>query len=151
MTTESKTEEVKKLTITLTDRPPVKITEGDWPTIAEGSWDKHDGKVECQANRRWKVWLKVRQHADGRTIIYGRYSYATAFQGESDSEYRDGQLITPTPEEYPESIRDSYWTGPRIVAAIHEVGNRLAERSGHECWPDVIAETIAELPAEELT
>lgn len=138
MTTEIKTAAPKKLTITLTDRPPVKITEADWPIIAEGRWDDHDGQIECQANRTWTAWLKVRQHTDGRTLVYGRYCHASDFQNESGADHRDGQMLA---------------TGEvaGIVAAIQSVGACLAERSGDAHWDDVIAECIADLPAEELT
>jgi hypothetical protein len=53
--------------ITLTRRPPVRLREDLWPIIASAR--RHDGAVECQANHRWH--LLVRQHADGRTIVYG--------------------------------------------------------------------------------
>lgn len=144
-------QETKKLTITLTDRPPVKIVEADWPIIAESSWGDHDGQVECQANRKWSAWLKARQHDDGRTIVYGHYCYTTNWQNEASASYRDGQMITPSAEDYPEAARKDHWTGARIVSAIHEVGGRLAERSKHECWTDLMAEIIADLPADELS
>lgn len=150
MTTENTTTAPKKLTITLTNRPPVKITEEQWPLLAAGSWSDHDGQVECQANRRWKAWIKVRQHEDGRTIVYGLYDYDTAFQGEPNANYRDGQMVTPSAEDYPEGARESFWVGQPIIDAIRAVGERLQERSGHECWPDLIATTIADMPAEEL-
>ena len=57
----------KKRTIALSDSSPVTIVKGDWPVIA---WDSdHDGQVECQANTQWSI--RVRRHADGRTIVYG--------------------------------------------------------------------------------
>lgn len=145
MTIETKTDAPKKLTITLTARPPVKITGNDWPIVAEAKWSDHDGQVECEANRHWTAWIKVRQHTDGRTIVYGRYSYSTAWQGEANADYRDGQMLT---------IGEGSGARPvahEIVAAIESVGARLAERSGYECWTDIIADTIANLPAEELT
>lgn len=140
----------KKLTITLTDHPPVKIVEDQWPIVAEGKWDNHDGKVECQANRRWLAWLKVRQHADGRTIVYGRYSYSSQWQGEEGIDAREGQMVTPAADDYPETARKDYWVGQPIIDAIREVGERLHERSDDEHWSDVIAETIADMPAQEL-
>ena len=151
MSTETK-EAVKKLTITLTDRPPVKITEADWPVIADGSWKDWDNTYEFQANRTWAAWLKVRQHADGRTIVYGGYSYTTQFQNESGASYREGQMITPSAEDYPEAAQGDYWTGQTVIDAIHAVGERLAERSGQaEHFADIIAETIADFPAQELS
>lgn len=128
----------KKLTITLTDARPVTILPSNWPVIAEGSWADHDNQYEFQANRRWTAWIKVRQHADGRVIVYGCYSYSTQYQNESDATYRDGQRVEAGADD------------TALIAAIRAVGDRLAERSGHACWSDVIAECIAALPAEEL-
>jgi len=144
--------ENKKLTITLTDRPPVKINENDWPVRASASWKDWDNTYECQANRTWSAWIKVRQHIDGRTLVYGGYSYTTQFQGESDASYRGGQMLTPNETQYPIAQRneDHDWAGPEVIAAIREVGERLLERSDCEHFSDLIAECIADLPAEEI-
>lgn len=117
-TTEAK--ERKSRTITLTDRAPVKIWDDEWPIIAEAS--NHDGQVESQANRR--KWIKVREHADGRRIVYGRYS--TQFQHERDAA---GGALT-----------DAAGT----VAAIRAVADEVIDDAqlGDEC--------IADLPAEEI-
>lgn len=114
--------ERKRRTITLTDRPPVTIIEDDWPTIASAS--EHDGQIECQANRRWG--LHVRQHEDGRSIVYAVYS--TQYQGESG--YRGGEMLPTVNDSIPEAIR--------------RVGER-GEFSAH-----IIDECIADLPAEQL-
>lgn len=50
----------KLRTITLTGRSPVQIAETDWPEIAAAADDDDDGIYT----------LKVRQHADGRSIVY---------------------------------------------------------------------------------
>jgi hypothetical protein len=67
-----------KRTITLTDHAPVTVREDAWPIIAQARWWR--GEIEHQADRKW--WMKVRRHADGRTIVYG--GYQTRWQGESD-------------------------------------------------------------------
>lgn len=139
-----------KLTITLTDARPVTITKELWPVVAEASWKDHDNQYESQANRKWSAWLKVRQHADGRTLVYGGYSYSTQYQGESDESFRDGERVTPSAEDYPETARGNYWLGEPIIAALKRVGATLQERSGSEHFADLIAECIADLPAEEL-
>jgi len=68
--------ESKSRTITLTDAAPVRIRDADWPVIAQSTWyvERH----ECDATRVW--WLKVRQHADGRVIVYGGLN--TRWEGE---------------------------------------------------------------------
>ena len=60
----------KKRTVTLTDRPPVKISEAAWPVIAKAS--NHDTHYEVQANNLWHI--TVREHDDGRRIVYGSKS-----------------------------------------------------------------------------
>lgn len=64
------------LTIPMTDRPPIRIVKDNWPLISRADW--YDSPIECQANR--EAHLRVRRHADGRTIIYG-YS-SSQFQTE---------------------------------------------------------------------
>jgi len=112
-------------TITLTDRAPVEIIDGDWPIIAESR--AHDGMIAVQANRRW--WMKIRQHADGRVIVYG--AYLTQHQGEVDR--RDGEVLAAT-------SRSS-----TLVATIRQVGQSLGAPSS------LVRELIADLPAEPLT
>ncbi len=65
MTTESKPPKVR--TVPLTGQLPVRIREDLWPVIAQAR--RHHGQVECEANHLWH--LTVRQHEDGRTIVYG--------------------------------------------------------------------------------
>jgi len=112
---------MEQLTITLTGRRPVRIDKGDWPVIASVTW--YDGEVPSEAFRHWR--LTVRQHADGRSIVYGVYS--TAFRGERDR--RGGELLPP---------------GADIPAAVH----RVAEHLGFD--PRLAEEVIADLPAEEV-
>lgn len=53
--------------ITLTDAPPARIRDEEWPVIAFGKW--HDGELEFWA---CKGWMYIRRHVtDGRTIVYG--------------------------------------------------------------------------------
>lgn len=114
----------KRLTITITDRPPVSIDCEVWVLLAEAG--DHDGQFECQANRLWK--LKVRQcqrDDDDRCIVYG--TYTTQWQGESD--LRAGEIV--------EGISD-------VPASCHRVAERcrMDERIANEC--------IADLPADEI-
>ena len=140
-----------KLTITLTGRPPVKITKDEWPVIASAEDKEYDNQYEFQANRcaSWK--LIVRQHNDGRTIVYGIYSYSSQYQGEGDSDIRGGELITVLDADA-ESVGDA----EPIIAAIKRVGEDMEGRvpdggswsKGY--FPRLIHECIADLPAVEL-
>lgn len=115
------TNENPKLTITLTGRRPVSIIKADWPVVASAKdWDNEH---ECQANRTYK--LLVRQHQDGRALVYGIYD--TDFTYENGR--RGGEMV--------EADAD-------IPAAIKRVGEYL------EMSRDLIDECVADLPAEDL-
>lgn len=126
----------KTRTITLTSRPPVRIREDEWPIVAYEWWDNAH---RSQANRSVEIWLRVRQHADGRAIVYGGYDYMTPWQGEEQLRVRVGDLIGP---------------GDDLVRAIQRVGAELADRiagkPGAQRLRDVIDACIADLPAEEI-
>lgn len=110
-------------TITLTDRAPVRIVSDSWPIISSASW--HDGEIESQATRR--AWMKVRQNAAGRTIVYGGTS--SRWQGAVDR--RGGELM--------EAMEPRY-----TVEAIHRVADDLGVPE------NLVRELIADLPAVEI-
>jgi len=123
------TTETKTRTITLTGRAPVKIREDQWPTIAEASGDS-DGRGDCAGHQqalnrggRDRYTLKVRQHADGRTLVYGILDAA------GGEDYRGGELLGQDAD---------------VAVAIRRVGEYCH-------LPDsIIRECIADLPAIEL-
>lgn len=112
----------ESITITLTGRPPVRVSKDKWPIIA--SAENHDGKVECQANRRWKMFVRQCED-DGRCIVYGIYT--TNFENEDDR--RGGEIVN----NFGDVPQAAY-----CVAEYLDFDRRLAD----EC--------IADLPAEEL-
>lgn len=123
------TTESKSRTITLTDRNPVRISEDEWPQIASG--DERPGSFVNGTPRRDsetdRYTIRVRQHADGRVLVYGVVDAATVWTGTED--WRGGELLC---------------RGADVAAAIKRVG-----RGGG--MPDsVIRECIADLPAEEI-
>lgn len=135
---------MSKRTITLTDRPPVVIEEDNWPMIASASYHDYDGQYEFQSFRHWRGFLGVRQHADGRAIVYATCS-AEGCGSSSTHEYRlkGGELLAaPT----------TTTTTKKIIAAIHEVHRGIAGREDmiHESWANLADECIADLPAEEI-
>lgn len=123
----------KTRTITLTGRAPVKIAEDAWPVIAWAtgdSWSGNDHARHDQAAAQGELdeySIRVRQHADGRAIVYAVLDAATAWT-HSES-YKGGVLLG---------------AGDDIAAAIRAVGE--------ECGiPDaVIRACIADLPPVEL-
>ena len=112
-------------TVTLTDRAPVRISEARWPRISYAS--RHDGTVECQANHVWH--LTVRQHADGRTSVYGSETEGMGGARQGYEEARAGLLLD---------------AGADIAAAVRRVGERA------RCSDAMIDAVIADLPAVEL-
>jgi hypothetical protein len=131
------TTETKTRTITLTDRPPVKIRDDAWPVIAEASGDSYRGGDYARRNQARhqgevdKYTLKVRQHEDGRTLVYGILDAANAAWGApaGGEDHRGGELLE---------------AGADIAAAIRRVGESCD-------LPDsIIRECIAALPPEEL-
>jgi hypothetical protein len=56
-----------EITIKMSETAPVRIDTRDWPLIAQ--IDAHDGALKCQAATEWTMC--VREHADGRRLVYG--------------------------------------------------------------------------------
>lgn len=139
MTTEKKT-----IKITMSERSPVSIDPEEWPVIA--SADRHDGQVQVQANTEWAI--KVREHTDGRRLVYGwcergnggkpagwRPSYAgwliAARDGEMMRERDDGLMTARHPDE------------EQTIRAIRRVAGVIGdEQLGAECIGDLPAQSI---------
>lgn len=123
----------KKIKITLSDRRPVTIVEADWPIIAEA--EQYPGQYSFQAFDG--AFLKVREHADGRRIVYG-------YDGDGDGGGRPtakdvwaGYLV-PADADENETIR-----AIRRVAGVLAANGRAADDSIGDA-------VIAALPTVEL-
>jgi hypothetical protein len=134
-------------TITLTGRPPVRIDDDLWPLIASASDNEHDGQVECQANRKSKWFVGVRQHEDGRTLVYATYSYDSHCQGERTFDARRGVMLRPAEDK-------SASNDELICAAIRDVCGDIATAEAAEGdasrWETLANDCIADMPAEDL-
>lgn len=128
---EPTTTTTKKITVVMSERPPLRISEAAWPLIASAK--QHDGQVECQANRIWR--LRVRQHADGRTLVYGTYS--SGYLHESD---RAGGFLLSAEQA----------TGEEIVRTIRRVAGIVTDDDQGDQYESLAQACIAELPAEEI-
>lgn len=130
----------KTRTITLTGRPPVKIREDEWPTLAEASYHDYDTQYDFQSHRHWRGWVRVRQHEDGRALVYAACSHSTQFPTERDYEQRAGELLgtDATTAQIIEAIR-------RVHASIN-----IVDQAHRDMWRLLVDECIADLPAEEL-
>lgn len=103
----------KKVTIYLTDRNPINVDPEEWPILARGTGDSYragnyDGARYEQARCNGEIdeyKLIVRQHADGRTLVYGILDAASAWTG--NESVRGGMLLEkrPTPDVLSTTIR----------------------------------------------
>lgn len=146
------TEQPKYRTVTLTGRPPVRIREDAWPIVGRGDWDHHDGVVECQANRTWEARIRVRQHADGRALVYGVYEYSTDWRHEPNIRAACGTLLEAGGDEAGgDIVSAACGAGGDIPAAIRAVAAELAERGLDASRArDLADECVASLPAVTL-
>lgn len=129
-------------TITMTGKPPVRINEDNWPLIASFSDKEWDNQYECQANQISKWFVGVRQHEDGRSIVYATYSFSTNWAGRRD--YSAGRGV----------ILDATSTDEDVCQAITEVCADIAECEHHgsdaERWNTLRDACITDMPAVEL-
>lgn len=133
-------EQNPKLTITLTGRKPVTIVKKDWPVVASATEEEWDNQYKVQANRTAIFKLTVRQHADGRAIVYGVHSYDSQYQGEHGRDVRGGELLEKDAD---------------IPVAILRVAAELEARMpdgqwSRGYWPRLAHECTADLPAVEI-
>lgn len=114
--------------ITLTGRPPVSIVDADWPIIARGEEERGAYGPGMTPQPEDGTILRVRQHADGRAIVYVTVK-GTGAWGNDTAGHAGGALLA---------------AGANLAEAIAAVGNA--------CDVDdaVIRECVAGLPAEEL-
>lgn len=126
----------KTRTITLTGRRPVTIDETEWPVIARASGDDYNGNDPArrqQASDQGELdeySLRVRQHGDGRAIIYG--TYEEGWHSEHDGLTHAGYIVQPGSVPL------------TVEAAIQQAGTDLGAPV------QLIADCIADLPAEKL-
>jgi hypothetical protein len=137
-----------KLTITLTGRAPVTVDKDAWPIIAEASDHLYDGQYDFQANCHTRAKLIVRQHADGRAVVYGIYSSTSSFQGARNAEARRGWLLGGV---------DADTNIPKTIGVVAREMDEARRNSGVEDlfieaspFTRLAAECIADLPAEEI-
>jgi hypothetical protein len=129
----------KQRTITLTGRRPVTIDEAEWPIIARASDDDYQGNdpaLHQQASDQGQLdeySLRVRQHADGRAIVYG--TYEEGWNSKHDGLTHAGEIVDNPPGDY---------SARRVEDAIERVGETLGVPA------QLVADCIADLPAETL-
>ena len=123
-----------RIKIYMSERAPVSIEMSEWSLIASadafGNISGGPAAIHVQANQEW--YIHVRQHQDGRRVVYGENIRGNGGMPASWKPSHGGFLIDADEKSQAETVR-----AIRRVAGI--VGNvYLAD----EC--------IAELPADKL-
>lgn len=120
--------------VTLTSKPPVRINGHEWEVQAWAEDEQRAGQDKSMSR------LVVRQHRDGRALVYGIYIFSTLSPVISNCSIRGGELVVP-----------DHGT---VVDAIFQVGKWIEEQRpkdhvgrgfrilAHEC--------IANLPAVDI-
>lgn len=131
------TTEKKTITITMSERRPLKIDPAQWPLVARATW--HNGEHECQANTIREI--KVREHADGRRIVYGYQEAGNGGQYAGTVNPRAGFLVAASDVDAADGTKMP--DDDETVRALRRVGGIVED-------DQLAAECIADLPAEEL-
>lgn len=120
----------ERIKIVMSESRPLSLLAAEWPTIASAG--RHDGTIACQANREWAI--RVREHADGRRIVYGWLDEGPGGMPSGWRARRGGFLVSSVDGAPDESA---------TVRAIRRVGGIIDD-------DDMAAECIASLPAEHV-
>lgn len=139
-------EQTKKLTITLTEHPPVRINIELWPVLAQGHDHYYDSEHKCQANRTAHWHLIVRHNSKtGRALVYGIYTYETAWLTEKGYDIRAGRML------------DAY-SAESCIAALQSVAEQMREKvdlytqdtRAAVTFTRLLDEAIGDMPEMEL-
>ena len=125
----------KKITITISmsERRPVTIDTSNWPVVARANaWDN---QYEFQANHVWEI--AVREHADGRRIVYCEYDSGPGGTHIGFRPIRGGYMIDSR------AVLDSSAHEAATIRAIRRCAGLIdREELGSECIADLPAETL---------
>src|SRR5262245_8360875 len=104
----------KRRTITLTNRPPIRIAEDDWPIIVEDSCSNNVPPGAPHLKSKWNIGIRVRKDNTGRTIIYAKYHFDDPqHSSEKSQRVRVGRYLP---------------AGADLIPNILAVGEELRER-----------------------
>lgn len=123
---------VTTIRIPMSEQRPIRIVKADWPSVAYG--EDYSGEYDFQAFDG--VYIRVRQHADGRTVVYGEAG-----------DWKGGGR----PERENRSAGFLLAKGDDVVRAIRRVAGILADTA---CIGDMAhaaaRRCISDLPDEEV-
>jgi len=120
----------KSITITMSETAPIKIDPAKWPKIASAG--RADGDVDyAYSEAPFAMWyIAVREHEDGRRIVYG-WKRRAKLAG-----FLLGSFNTPLDNA-------SNVTDEATIRAIRRVAGVIGDE-------DLGAECIGDLPAQEI-
>jgi hypothetical protein len=107
--------------ITLTNHRPIRITDSAWPIICRSDW--RDAPRGQETHRQW---LLIRQHADGRIIVYGGMD-----SNDTGDVNRAGEMLRQ---------------GDPLVPAIRRVAAAISRMTHRNDLPSVADQAIRDLP-----
>jgi len=139
---EPKPPEVKRRTITLTNRAPISIVENDWPVIAQGS-----AGHECEGDsHQWDMAIRVRRRKEQPAafgppntawyIVHAKFS-------EWDEISENGQLVR-VGQSLISDEKNKLWK--LIVAVGEELRGRIDRESLRRHVTGVVDRCFAQLP-----
>lgn len=131
-------EKAKTIEIIMSERRPLKIDPSVWTLIAQAEY--YNGQHRSQANTIRQI--KVRQHEDGRRIVYGMQFAGNGGQHAGTRNPAGGFLLSAV-DINGKPCTNGYPDEDGTVRAIRRVGG-IIEDDG------LAAECIADLPAEEI-
>jgi|GEM_PF-4400603 len=131
-------------TIRLTDGPPVRIDDDEWPSVAWAS-----DEVDHTPKAKRSGWVRVRRHADGRHIVYS---------GSRSTNPREGNLeagwVVPAADrrrldQYIEAAAEAIGWPTLAASCSKSLLNRLITEAEEALFATLDADCIADLPPAE--
>ena len=138
------TGETMTRTIRLTDGPPVRIDDDEWPSVAWAS-----DEVDHTPKAKRSGWVRVRRHADGRHIVYS---------GSRSTNPREGNLeagwVVPAADrrrldQYIEAAAEAIGWPTLAASCSKSLLNRLITEAEEALFATLDADCIADLPPAE--
>jgi len=126
-----------RILIFLTDRPPVAIEDDKWPIIAEADdVEIIDGWMYIER------MIAVRQHQDGRAVVYAGYSVKSNGNDNTNYNVSHGQILLTA------------FNNKEICAIIMTLENQMGtyEKDHGDLlrWQRIKETCIQDMPAEEF-
>ena len=98
----------ERFVITLTDHAPVRISKDKWPVLSSVNETLYSDDPDPSSNDKVKsgvVRLIVRQHQDGRAIVYGVHENDDPLGNDDFSYNRRGGELLPSASDLPATIK----------------------------------------------